>query len=358
MAMMPHLSDGCHVRIESNVGEYNMMFWEFLRQDQREGANHEERVVLRHRGVPEKLIAVRPESIVSVSPKRAMLSPHHALEDTTAAPRPDQSAPDYLAQGCIVDIVPGALHNRTYNHMPWQFVRINRGDVERAILQNGEHVISVRRSLVRFFASPPPPSEFAQSFPGTSVSPMIVSSVESPSASIDGAPPPVLPHPAPILPPSSLSLASSSSALAVQGGSRIEGEALTRGVMHEATLGNGKDWRLNTWFPIPLLGNNSVMVKKCEDPNYKLAMFPNLADAGLEMWFRSEWGGIVVRLEDFDYPKPCPARQYWPWCCWCQKFLLPVEDHRCSKKHQKAKDYMKAFGPEMCREMILSGRYW
>lgn len=339
------LFDGCFVQIESNVQEYNLMCWEFLVQDQI-NVNPNERVVLRHRG-PDKLIAVRPQSIAQVfNTRRQSATPdivNHA---------------DELVEGCFVEIRPDALFDQAYNAMPWQFVRINQdGGVERVILRNGEHIVTVRRSIVTRFGPPPPPSEFARSIiTTTGVTPMYLSSVESPSASVDLEPPP--PAPVPTIPPG---LASTSTALVVRGaempGARDE-EGWAREVVGRATHGgNGKDWLLNRWFPIPLLGGNSILVKECNDPDYNLAMFPNLARAGLEMHFRSEWGNLIIRLEDFDYIKPCPQEQYWPWCCWCRKFLLPVEAHRMCKTHLRAKDYMKAFGPEKCRQMIIRGGY-
>ena len=75
------------------------------------------------------------------------------------------------------------------------------------------------------------------------------------------------------------------------------------------------------------------------------------------MWFRSAWSGDVIRLEDFDVIEECPQEYLWPYCCWCRKFLLPVEAHRRCNSHKKAKDYMRAFGPERCRQWILNCGY-
>ena len=118
--------------------------------------------------------------------------------------------------------------------------------------------------------------------------------------------------------------------------------------------GGGSDWRsrLNIWFPLPGLGENSLLLRESTDPNYRLVMFPSLAQRSLELWFYSAWAGELILLQDFDYIKLCPACQNWPWCAWCERFLFPVSGHRGSKGHDKALCYLNYGGSDRCRSEL------
>lgn len=306
----PDLSAGCLVKIESGNIDYNKLIWQVVR-----AGGEAERVTLRLRN-KDKEIAVRRNIIKVIG---------------------------HLDEGCFVELRSA---NIAHSSMIWQFVRWSSRDAEGVILRNGEKIISTTCCRVRVIGPPPP--EFTAPM-GTA----------TPSASIDGLPaagassPCVAPHDGG---EPGLDIVPATARVPVDPG--VAKHAWTRGVEMAATVGGrGADWRLNTWFPLPLLGGNAIMVKECDDPNYNLAMFPNISRAGLEMWFRSTWSGHIVRLEDFDYLKKCPQDHYWPYCCWCRKFLLPVEPHRCTAKHQKAKEYMRCYGAERCRQWILNCGY-
>ena len=93
---------------------------------------------------------------------------------------------------------------------------------------------------------------------------------------------------------------------------------------------------LDKWFDLEGLGRNPIYLRRTDDPNYHLYMFPLLQDHGLELFFHSSWGQVIILLKDFDYLKTCPQEQVWPWCAWCHKFLMPEHAHRETLKHQNA----------------------
>ena len=108
---------------------------------------------------------------------------------------------------------------------------------------------------------------------------------------------------------------------------------------------------LGTWWILPGLGDNSFMVRMSTDhpPPPPLVLFPWMHDQNLEVWFWSEWGQEMIRLEGFDMFKMCPAGQMWPWCMWCQKFLLPVMAHRHSAHHERAIRWLMSRGVDWGR---------
>ena len=89
--------------------------------------------------------------------------------------------------------------------------------------------------------------------------------------------------------------------------------------------------RLNTWVHLPGLGGNAIFLREASANSPPLVMYNELR--GYELWFHSDWNGDTIQLRDCDILKLCPQRQVWPWCSWCQRFLLPVDAHRCSKRH-------------------------
>ena len=84
----------------------------------------------------------------------------------------------------------------------------------------------------------------------------------------------------------------------------------------------------NVWMPLPGLGGNFVMMLACGAgvPSSGLLMYPGLHN--YQLWFRSNWNGEVILMTNCDVLKVCPAKQVWPWCSYCNRFLLPAADHR------------------------------
>ncbi len=126
-------------------------------------------------------------------------------------------------------------------------------------------------------------------------------------------------------------------------------------VMHEFTMAPAPSRSLptlNQWLPLAGLGGNSLMLRKATDPN-SCALVLFLEIHGYELWFHSTWANDSILMLDFDMIKKCPAQQFWPWCSWCGKFLLPVESHRCSSKHSAAMQHLHTNGLDWCRKEIL-----
>ena len=92
---------------------------------------------------------------------------------------------------------------------------------------------------------------------------------------------------------------------------------------------------LNTWVDLP--GGHGCMVRfvHAHDGEPPHCFYSFMALNRLVMEF---WGGLyqpmIVRLSRVDIIAWCPLKYCWPWCVPCQKFLLPVEEHRASMKHR------------------------
>ena len=111
--------------------------------------------------------------------------------------------------------------------------------------------------------------------------------------------------------------------------------------------------RLNTWVHLPGLGGNAIFLREASANSPPLVMYNELR--GYELWFHSDWNGDTIQLRDCDILKLCPQRQVWPWCSWCQRFLLPADAHRCSKRHGKLLFLMRDFSrslDDIQREVI------
>ena len=104
----------------------------------------------------------------------------------------------------------------------------------------------------------------------------------------------------------------------------------------------------NKEIPIPGWGGNRVMFTQmtkcevCDLGNYPF-LYPKLCKLQLNMWHISSWGETTTKIVIVDILKPCPKKQLWPFCSWCNKFLLPACDHRKSKKHLKLVDWYLPF---------------
>ena len=123
-------------------------------------------------------------------------------------------------------------------------------------------------------------------------------------------------------------------------------EQFVMGSSHNFTVPTG------IWLPLPLLGGNAIMLKDpAPDPGQALIMYPRLTQ--YQMVFCSAWNGDVVLMMECDVLKPCAAKQVWPWCAWCRKFLLPVMDHRNSKKHRSFRRQLMEKGPERIRQEAM-----
>ena len=107
---------------------------------------------------------------------------------------------------------------------------------------------------------------------------------------------------------------------------------------------------LDRWVPLGGRGGNMVLVRRRTRQDYRLFLFDTIDRLGLELWFYSRWAQQTILLEDWDVIKLCPACQNWPWCCWCEKFLFPPEQHRSSSTHEKALAYKRDNGVEWARQ--------
>jgi hypothetical protein len=118
--------------------------------------------------------------------------------------------------------------------------------------------------------------------------------------------------------------------------------------------GDPSQRRLNQWVRLPGLGGNSIMLRPAVSTvgtENNLLWFPQLI--GHELWFHSSWSQETIQLQDADVLKLCPAQQIWPWCSYCQKFLLPCEAHRASSAHIKGVCYIQNISHQRLRSEII-----
>ena len=112
---------------------------------------------------------------------------------------------------------------------------------------------------------------------------------------------------------------------------------------------------VNQWIPLPRLGGNWIMLRPSvlrgrstsgsQQLPTDLIMYPRLHS--YEVWFYSTWDHCSAMLMmECDVLKVCPAGQVWPWCSYCNRFLLPAESHRASRRHVKFRERLCAFGQE------------
>ena len=66
-------------------------------------------------------------------------------------------------------------------------------------------------------------------------------------------------------------------------------------------------------------------------------------------------------MQHADVLKVCPARHVWPWCSYCNRFCLPAEDHRLSRKHMGMLARLVANDTEVLRQGLRNMErygYW
>ena len=132
--------------------------------------------------------------------------------------------------------------------------------------------------------------------------------------------------------------------LAVPISLEAETEVFTRFVFGNNS-GGSRQPLLNTWIPLPLLGGNMICLTQNTEPEYELLLFPQLS--GYQLHFFSGWAQEQIRLQDCDILKQCPSIQVWPWCAYCQKFLLPFD------VHAKCKRFVEMCRPECRRRELI-----
>ena len=121
----------------------------------------------------------------------------------------------------------------------------------------------------------------------------------------------------------------------------------------------GFEHLLNIWWPLPLLGGGSLMLRRAAQPT-NLVFYPNIQKNGLEMWFHSCWAREVVKVDDWDIMKVCPMQHYWPYCHSCFKFHCPPSGsqcHRNTQKHKKAIAWLNYLGLEGARAYAGVARF-
>ena len=115
---------------------------------------------------------------------------------------------------------------------------------------------------------------------------------------------------------------------------------------------------LDAWIELPVLGGcskNCILLRKAVDARAEIDVPIIMEEPGLEVWFHSRRSGETIRMVALDILKVCPAKQLWPWCAYCRKFLFPAAEHRCSLSHHKCKYYIEFKGrKELCDPNIPS----
>ena len=113
------------------------------------------------------------------------------------------------------------------------------------------------------------------------------------------------------------------------------------------------DW---AFLQLPMYGNNWLAMQRRAQPHpdRQLFFFPEAARAW-DVHFISIGQYQVFQMEDYDILKLCPANNFYPYCCYCGKFLLPPNHHRCTLKHQKMHRYVGS-GNGIWREDIAQCR--
>ena len=113
------------------------------------------------------------------------------------------------------------------------------------------------------------------------------------------------------------------------------------------------DW---AFLQLPMYGNNWLAMQRRAQahPDRQLFFFPEAARAW-DVHFISISQYQVFQMEDYDILKLCPQNNFFPYCCYCGKFLLPPHQHRSVLKHQRMHRYVGS-GNGVWRESISQCR--
>ena len=106
---------------------------------------------------------------------------------------------------------------------------------------------------------------------------------------------------------------------------------------------------------LPRRGNNwLVMQRRAEaHPNRHLYMFPDAA-TGWDVYFISFGECQIVQMQEFDILKLCPQDNWWPYCSYCGKFVLPsLTVHRASRQHEKMRMWLLTGGGEWQERSVI-----
>ncbi len=91
---------------------------------------------------------------------------------------------------------------------------------------------------------------------------------------------------------------------------------------------------MDTWLKLPGLGETFVrFVADDGHQGHLFYKFLNQHQATIE-FLCSKWHSEVIRFEVTDVLVIWEAKEAWPFCFLCKKFLMPPEDHRNSRAHK------------------------
>ena len=88
-------------------------------------------------------------------------------------------------------------------------------------------------------------------------------------------------------------------------------------IIIEATGHGTCGWDLtpyyNRWVPFRTSPGNSIMLRERPPghPQKTLILYPRIEEAGLDLWFRSNWCQDFMQLQEVDALELCPQGQFW-----------------------------------------------
>ena len=112
--------------------------------------------------------------------------------------------------------------------------------------------------------------------------------------------------------------------------------AYAEAILQQVGKTNGQSsFAMDTWLKLPGMGETLVRFVAVDgQQGHLFYKFLNQHQATIE-FFCSKWHSEVIRFEVTDVLVICEAKEAWPFCFLCKKFLMPPEDHRNSRAHRK-----------------------
>ena len=127
-------------------------------------------------------------------------------------------------------------------------------------------------------------------------------------------------------------------------------EAFAEDMLQQVGKTGGQDSiAMDTWLELPGMDGTFVrFVPQDGQESHLFYKFLHQHQATIE-FHCPEWDMNVIRLDVTDVLGICGAKQAWPFCFMCKKFLWPLERHRNSKAHQNMKQHIAYNSPAYMR---------
>ena len=127
-------------------------------------------------------------------------------------------------------------------------------------------------------------------------------------------------------------------------------EAFAEDMLQQVGKTGGQDSiAMDTWLELPGMDGTFVrFVPQDGQESHLFYKFLHQHQATIE-FHCPKWDMNVIRLDVTDVLVICGAKQAWPFCFMCKKFLMPPEGHRNSKAHQNMKQHIAYHSPAYMR---------